>query len=304
MACYRALVSGHREWTSLSFRIGLLVCLSGVVGTCGSRNDTTPIPEVEDAPSATRGFVWQDLLTDSPEDSAAFYGDLLGWEFEESSRFGERYLLAHTVLGYIGGIAHVERSEPDTPIAQWLSYLLVQDVGATVTAATQSGGRILVEAVDFNGGQVAVLADPQNALFALTTRELGLPTRDPRVAPRGTFFWRDYLAENVEDAQMFYSRVFGFEAERQRRSDEVPHYVLGAVREIGGIVPLSPRQRDTIDANWLPYIRVDDPLRLARRAEALGGQVLLRPRPQPGNESLAIIADPQGAALALQRYPR
>ena len=295
---------GQNRGTPIEVGIGLLVCVCSLAVACGPRNDATPTPDIDDAIAATNGFVWQDLLTDNPEASAAFYGDLLGWEFETSSRFGEQYLLARTVLGYIGGIAHVERTEPDIPVAQWLSYLQVKDVNRAVTAATQLGGRVLVEPVDFNGGEVAVMTDRQNALFGLASRELGLPDRDPRVAPRGTFFWRDYVTENVEDAQMFYSMVTGFDSERQRPSDDVPHYVLVAAREIGGIVPIASDQRDAIDANWLPYIRVTDPLRLARRAEALGGQILLRPHPELRSGSLAIIADPQGAAIALQRYPQ
>jgi predicted enzyme related to lactoylglutathione lyase len=54
---------------------------------------------------------------------------------------------------------------------------------------------------------------------------------------------------------------------------------------------------------WLPYVRVDDPAAMAQRASALGGTVLLPTTPRVRNGSLAIVLDPLGAAIALQKFP-
>lgn len=295
----------NRPCSRLVFRLGGSLLFVWLLAACGSRNeDAAPPPAVENATTSLGGFVWQDLLTDNLDASVAFYGALLGWEFEESARFGVRYVLVRTVLGYIGGMIEVERRDPATPVAQWLSYLLATNVADTVDRARQLGGHVVIEPYDFAGGQIAVVADPQGALFALTSRELGLPNRDPRVAPRGTFFWRDYFSADVNSSVLFYGTVGEFDAEPQRRSDDLPHYVLRDAREIGGVVPLPVAQRHVVNPNWLPYVRVADPLRLVRQAEALGGQILLQPQPDVHGGSLGIISDPQGAAIALQRYPR
>jgi uncharacterized protein len=50
-------------------------------------------------------------------------------------------------------------------------------------------------------------------------------------------------------------------------------------------------------------VRVADPSASALRAQRLGGRVLLAPRADVRNGSVALIADPTGAVLALQRWP-
>jgi hypothetical protein len=54
---------------------------------------------------------------------------------------------------------------------------------------------------------------------------------------------------------------------------------------------------------WLPYVMVTDPAGLAERARALGGTVLFEPRADVRKGTLAIVADPSGAPLALQKWP-
>jgi len=48
---------------------------------------------------------------------------------------------------------------------------------------------------------------------------------------------------------------------------------------------------------------VADPAAAAARVKELGGTVVVAPAPQLRNNSLAIVLDPSGAPLALQRYP-
>ena len=58
-----------------------------------------------------------------------------------------------------------------------------------------------------------------------------------------------------------------------------------------------------VPPNWLPYVFVTDPAGLASRVAGLGGRVLLAPAPEVRNGSLAVVADPTGAVIALQKYP-
>jgi hypothetical protein len=53
----------------------------------------------------------------------------------------------------------------------------------------------------------------------------------------------------------------------------------------------------------LAYVRVADPAATAARAAQLGGRVLIAPRSDLRNGTLALIADPTGAVLALQKWP-
>jgi hypothetical protein len=48
---------------------------------------------------------------------------------------------------------------------------------------------------------------------------------------------------------------------------------------------------------------VADPAAAAARAESLGGRILLAPSPEVREGTIAIVADPSGAILALQKWP-
>jgi predicted enzyme related to lactoylglutathione lyase len=53
----------------------------------------------------------------------------------------------------------------------------------------------------------------------------------------------------------------------------------------------------------LPYVLVDDPGAVAARVAGLGGTIVVPVAPERRNGSLAVIADPGGALMALQKYP-
>ena len=54
---------------------------------------------------------------------------------------------------------------------------------------------------------------------------------------------------------------------------------------------------------WVPVVRVADPDATAKRVEALGGVVWLTPDQAPGNGNVALIGDPTGTMLLIQRWP-
>jgi predicted enzyme related to lactoylglutathione lyase len=53
---------------------------------------------------------------------------------------------------------------------------------------------------------------------------------------------------------------------------------------------------------WIPYVRVDDPAALAERVPELGGRVIVAPRPEVREGTLAVVLDPSGAPVALQKW--
>ena len=55
-----------------------------IIGACSTAN----MPAITDEPTdvTLQGkVVWHDLITDVPEASKEFYGELFGWEFEEAA---------------------------------------------------------------------------------------------------------------------------------------------------------------------------------------------------------------------------
>jgi predicted enzyme related to lactoylglutathione lyase len=279
----------------------VIAAMSGALACAALRARPTASPGA--ASSRVGEFVWQDLMTDDTAKSRPFYEQLFGWQFEQTSRLGRPYFIARAGTVPVGGMAQVNRRQPDEPVAQWISYLAVADVDAVAGRVTAAGGRVLVAPTAVNTNRAAVVVDPQGAPVGLVKLgpNLVLPAGGPSAAV-GTFFWRDYLAKDVEMARTFYGDLAGLGAERQNRPDLVMHYILtrpGPVR-VAGILAIGTRQ---IAPNWLPYVRVNDPAEMATRAEKLGGRVLLSPSKDIRNGSVAVVTDPAGAAMALQRWP-
>ena len=113
----------------------------------------------------------------------------------------------------------------------------------------------------------------------------------------------EYLANDAPAAIRFYEDVFGFESAINETKQGVEYHVLRRDgRSRAGLFQL-PQGNEKVEPNWLPYVLVDDPAALAGRVESLGGTVILAPKPEIRGGTLAIVADPTGGALALQKWP-
>ena len=153
--------------------------------------------------------------------------------------------------------------------------------------------------LDLPAGRVAIVTDPQGAVLGLarlTDEELAADSSTPRA---GTFFWMEYLAQDHGAAVDFYTDTLGY-TPQPTGSDARPYTVLSRGRARGGVLQAPDEVERPL---WLPSILVDDPAALAERARSLGGTVLLEPDPEIRNGSLAIVADPSGAVVALQKFP-
>lgn len=110
---------------------------------------------------------WSDLSTPDPARAKKFYEGLLGWKMDPSERDSSGYLHIRNGEEYIGGVLPVAIRDPHTP-PHWLAYFLVENVDASVAKARDLGARVYAGPMDIAGvGRYAVLADPQNAVFAI-----------------------------------------------------------------------------------------------------------------------------------------
>jgi predicted enzyme related to lactoylglutathione lyase len=279
-----------------------LVAGSALLAACSSRSTTTTPAGTASAPGYHPGkFVWHDLVTRDPAAARRFYGPLLGWEFQDTTRNGRPYAVARLEGQPVAGIIrHPE--ETDEP-ALWLSYLSVADVDQAARAAVAAGGQTLYEPSDLaDVARVAVIADPQGAALGLVSISGGDPA-DTAPSP-GRFFWMEYLAADAPAALGFYEDLSGYETEVQGERDGIEYHILkrdGRTR--AGLFQIPEDADPNVDPNWLPYVVVEDPAAMAQRAESLGGSVILAPAPNIRNGTLAIVADPTGGALALQKWP-
>jgi predicted enzyme related to lactoylglutathione lyase len=252
------------------------------------------------APNATVGrFVWHDLVTNDVAAARAFYAGLLGWEFESTTRNGRPYLIARSGGEPAGGV--VQRAEGKAGPATWLSYLSVADLERAVREVTTAGGKVLLDPTPVGAyGRVAVVLDPQGAPLGLAG-VTGTLTPEPAQPLLNRFFWMEHLAKDGPAALAFYKSLAGYESSVAPEA-RIEYHVLKRQRSRAGLLQIPP-EMEGVQPNWLPYVRVEDPTALAAKAVALGGKVLIEPRPDVRKGTLAIVADPTGAALALQKWP-
>jgi predicted enzyme related to lactoylglutathione lyase len=249
-------------------------------------------------PAEAGRFVWRDLMTLDVNAAQRFYGGLLGWRFENTRRGDRPYVLARLQNTPVAGIVDV--SSINGADAQWLSFMTVADVDKTVALVRAEGGSVLVEPRNMPIGRVAVVTDPQGA--PLGVGQLRRTIADPAQPVSGHFFWQEYLARDAEQALAFYKRLAGYDSAVVESRLGVDYHVLRTTRGRAGLFRLPAAVVDVLP-NWLPYVLVNDPAALAARVPALGGRIVVPASPERRNGSLAVIADPGGAVVALQKFP-
>ena len=245
-------------------------------------------------------FVWHDLVTRDAAACQKFYGALLGWDFKETTREGQAYFLARSGGDVAGGIVQLKVAE--TGPAAWLSYLSVPDLDRAVAQVTAAGGKVLLQPRTVGAyGRVAVVTDPQGAPLGLAGVTGEIPG-DPAQPLPNQFFWMEYLAKDAPAALAFYKNLAGYESSVTASQNGIDYHVLKTRRARAALLQI-PADATMVKPNWLPYVRVADPTALAAKAVSLGGKVLIAPRAEIRKGTVAVVADPTGGAIALQKWP-
>jgi hypothetical protein len=114
---------------------------------------------------------WADLLTPDVQRAKSFYAGLLGWTITASENDPSGYLHIRNGEQYIGGMPPSSFSPPNTP-PHWLAYIYVANCDETAAKCNQLGGKTLMAPMNIEKvGRMAVLADPQGAVFAAFATE-------------------------------------------------------------------------------------------------------------------------------------
>jgi len=112
---------------------------------------------------------WNELNTRDPESAKRFYGAVFGWTFDDEYR-GEGPGYTTILLGGnpVGGLLDLAaQGVPEEIPAHWQIYFAVEDTDATVEAAKQRGGGVMLEPFDTPVGRIAILHDPFAASFGV-----------------------------------------------------------------------------------------------------------------------------------------
>jgi predicted enzyme related to lactoylglutathione lyase len=114
--------------------------------------------------NAPGALVWNELATIDMDAAATFYNGLFGWELPPFEGSPDPYLSIKNDGRSNGGVRDV--TPPGTP-PHWLSYFGIDDIDAGMAKAEELGGRMLMGPIQIPMAKIAIVADPQGAVFAL-----------------------------------------------------------------------------------------------------------------------------------------
>ena len=106
---------------------------------------------------------WNELISTDP-DAAAFYRTVAGLTTSTMDMGTGEYTLFEAAGQMVGGTTPPQM--PGIP-NHWHVYFGVADADATAAKATELGGSVLVPPFDTPVGRLAVLGDPQGAVFSI-----------------------------------------------------------------------------------------------------------------------------------------
>ena len=121
-------------------------------------------------------------------------------------------------------------------------------------------------------------------------------------SPGGSFVWYELLANDETVATSFYPKVLDWKTEPFQTAPGQPPYTVWKNRDkgIGGLMALpSEAKASGAPSFWLGYVHVPDTDKALAQARSLGAKSHMGPMDIPEVGRMAVIADPQGASIAL-----
>jgi uncharacterized protein len=113
--------------------------------------------------------VWDELGTTDIDDAQRFYGEVFGWTATDMGPEYGGYRTFQRGETQVGGVMTLP---DDSMPAQWQPYVAVDDPDGTTAKAKELGSSALMEPMDVpKVGRIAVLRDPQGAVFGIIKPE-------------------------------------------------------------------------------------------------------------------------------------
>jgi uncharacterized protein len=240
---------------------------------------------------------WADVSLPDLAAGRRFYGELLGWTFEDQ---GEQF--GHYTVALRDGknvAALMGKPDPAMPTA-WTVFLASPDAAKTAAKVGEAGGRVVSS--PFAVGDLGVMAsavDPAGSAFGLWQ-----PGRHPGfdlVNEPGAYCWTENHTRDAEAVDPFYSAVFGY---RSQQIGDGVHFDYKVWTLPGGENPVAGRMKhgadgpDDTPSAFQVYFVVADCDAAVETVRRLGGKATTEPSDSPFGRT-AVVTDDQGASFAV-----
>jgi predicted enzyme related to lactoylglutathione lyase len=290
-----------------SHRLLIGCALFVLISACASvRIDLPAINESPTENYESGHVVWHDLLTTTPVETRRFYSELFGWTFERPGidigiGGDDSYMLIRHNGHLIGGVFDATQIGRNENVSQWITLFSTTEIEAAADRVVAEGGTVLTPpTILASRGTLAVFRDSSGAVFALVEPKGGNPAI---IEPENNaFLWDEVWTDNVAISTGFYSKVLGYEHKDESLAESAaPYRVLSVNDKPRAGVLANPFEGE--HPVWVNYIRVEDPAAIAARVEALGGRIIVEAQPRDIGGTVAFVAGPSGAGIALQTWP-
>ncbi|MBZ0116420.1 MAG: VOC family protein [Sandaracinaceae bacterium] len=234
--------------------------------------------------------VWRELMTTDVAKAKGFYGELLGWGFDDMPMpKGGTYTIAKVGSKGVGGLMGMTPDMKFPPM--WTSYVSVPDVDASCAAAKKLGGNVVFGPETMDGvGRMATILDSENCCFAVMRAEKGdMPFGPPAL---GEFCWETLSSADMAKAKTFYAAVCGWK-------DAAGTAGMPVLCAPDGTQVVDHQQAQNMPPNFLTYVVVETVEKANARVTALGGKVMMPRIDIPKVGTISVISDPQGAFIGL-----
>lgn len=243
-------------------------------------------------------FTWAELATSDPKAAKTFYTRLFGWTvFDNPMGPGEddiytRLQIAGKDVGALYKMRPEQASQGVPP--NWGTYFTVSKVDETTMRVKGAGGNVIAEPFDvMEFGRMSVVQGPEGAVFSLW--QAGKHIGFERAFEDNMPCWTELQTRDASRSGKFLVDVIGFTLKTDRKGEYTElqrgGQSIGGMRTMGKDEPFPP--------HWLIYFQVADTDATIRRAESLGGKVLVPAMDMENVGRFAGLADPQGAAFAI-----
>jgi predicted enzyme related to lactoylglutathione lyase len=114
-------------------------------------------------------IIWADLTVNDAPSIRDFYSKVVGWKFDA---VGDHGFNMYPPKGdkEITGICHARGENADLP-AQWLLYIVVENLDESIQSCLELGGKIIKEPINAGESKFCVIQDPAGAYMALYSYE-------------------------------------------------------------------------------------------------------------------------------------
>jgi hypothetical protein len=238
-------------------------------------------------------FCWPELATTDADAAARFYAAVFDWSVT-TLEGGHPYSIFEIEGESVSAAYSLPERETDQS-PRWNSYVSVESADTSAELAATLGGQLIAEPMDVGSlGRLAAILDPTGAAVYLWEARGAVGAQ--RLNQPGCLCWTELIASDLDAAERFYTRLFGWTAHRHRFSEYV-EFLRG--EELAAGMLRTPPGRGRAGSHWLPYFAVNDVDVAVQVARRHFGSILGRPMDIPLVGRSAVLRDPQGATFGV-----